>query len=487
MGSRHFERLNREDSATNETWREMLRIAVVVSLITGLIWAACTALREAVHGVTHQLFGQGGGDPRLAALGLVVALLAGALLRSTLSRQKEWKEAAGDGVALALENYQLTYDHEGDDPRPRYARPDFGIALRKGVMTLLTLGSGASGGMEAPVVLIGESLSAGTARLLRVRSEYELRTYQIAGIAAAVGTLLGAPFTAALFSAELAYGDRIIYRKLAWGLWAGVITYALNNQLHGYQPLFHSPLHSPVYKLSEYGAAVAVALTVSVPLALGFGHLGKQTGAWLDRVPPFWRDPAAAMTSGMVALIAWFGFGVGPEHTLGMGEATIRAILYGEAAVGVWWVLGLSLIARLFTTLLTIKGGGSAGILVPTMVVGGTAGALTASTLDAAMGWGLDPALFAVVGIASSLVAVIGVPLSAIALVLEVFGKQFGPPALLAVGVTYLVTLKFKLYKAPGAEVPNDIPVESATTEPTLAQVAPPASGEAPNEGPNHG
>lgn len=58
-----------------------------------------------------------------------------------------------------------------------------------------------------------------------------------------------------------------------------------------------------------------------------------------------------------------------------------------------------------------------------------------------------DPALFAVVGIASSLVAVIGVPLAAIALVFEVFGKAFGPPAIVACGVTYLVTLRIKIYK----------------------------------------
>ena len=61
---------------------------------------------------------------------------------------------------------------------------------------------------------------------------------------------------------------------------------------------------------------------------------------------------------------------------------------------------------------------------------------------------GLDPALFAVVGIASALVAVIGVPLASIALVLEVFGKAYGPPAILACGVTYLLTLKFTLYES---------------------------------------
>ena len=47
-------------------------------------------------------------------------------------------------------------------------------------------------------------------------------------------------------------------------------------------------------------------------------------------------------------------------------------------------------------------------------------------------------AVFAVpVGIASALVAVVGVPLAAIALVFEVFGRVFGPPAILACGLTF--------------------------------------------------
>ena len=91
---------------------------------------------------------------------------------------------------------------------------------------------------------------------------------------------------------------------------------------------------------------------------------------------------------------------------------------------------------------------GSAGLLVPSMYLGGVSGALVAHLANLT-GWTqLDPALFAVVGVGSSLVAVIGVPLAAIALVLEVFGKSFGPPAILACGVTYLLTLKFKIYDA---------------------------------------
>jgi CIC family chloride channel protein len=151
---------------------------------------------------------------------------------------------------------------------------------------------------------------------------------------------------------------------------------------------------------------------------------------------------------GLVAAGLWLGLDIGPEHTLGMGEATIGQILLrGSAGVGpieLWWGMALALCARALNTVLTIQSGGSAGMLVPTMVMGGVAGALTCTLLQPLIGLQLDPALFAVVGIASALVAVVGVPLSAMALVLEVFGKEFGPPSLLAVGVTYLITLKLR-------------------------------------------
>ena len=64
---------------------------------------------------------------------------------------------------------------------------------------------------------------------------------------------------------------------------------------------------------------------------------------------------------------------------------------------------------------------------------------------------GFDPAIFVVSGIASALVAVVGVPMAAIALVLEVFGPQYSPPAVLACGLTYVITQRVRLYRSQRA------------------------------------
>jgi CIC family chloride channel protein len=82
------------------------------------------------------------------------------------------------------------------------------------------------------------------------------------------------------------------------------------------------------------------------------------------------------------------------------------------------------------------------------MFLGGVAGATTAQLLAlSGLFESIPVPLFVVVGIASSLVAVVGVPLAAIALVLEVFGASFGPPAALACGLTYVLTLRLTIYR----------------------------------------
>lgn len=447
MGSRHFDKLDDEARALNDSWRQVGRVVVSTAVLAALVWACCAALRQVVHVSGEWLVDHADARDWQGAVTLLVVLVAAGAVRAFLYRWPSWRKAAGDGMEAALANYHVTYEHEGDDPQPRYDRPDFSLAARKMVTTVLTLGSGASGGLEAPVVNTAENLAAGFARLLRVKSEHELRTYQLAAIAAAVSTLLGAPFTAALFASEVAYTDRIVYRKLAYALWAGVVAFWLNTWLRGaYVPLFSGPTHAPEYSIAELSAAALVAVAVSVPLALSFGKAMGSLDKLVSRVRPAWHGPVTSFAVGVIALSLFYGFGLHPGHVLGVGELTLSGIMNGTSELGIGLML-LAIVGKTATTGLTLGGGGSAGLLVPSMYLGGVSGALVAHVCNFA-GLSLDPALFAVVGIASSLVAVVGVPLAAIALVLEVFGKSFGPPAILACGVTYLLTLKVKVYKS---------------------------------------
>jgi len=442
--------LDAEQRALHDSWDTILRTVTRVALSSVLIWSVCSALRYGVHATSDQLLAFAT-EGRLwwAPLMLVGVLLVGGLLRGLLNRWPGWSEVASDGVDVALHNYHITYEDPADNPRPRYSLPAFKLALRKAAATLLTLGTGASGGLEGPVVLVGESLGAGVARLTRAGSEHTLRTCQLAGIAAAVATLLNAPFAAALFAIEVVYGNRIVYRKLAYCLFAGIIAYALNNRLLGFRPIFVAPPHGHTYTLAEYALTALVAVAVSAPIALMFGLTMKHTRQVVERVHPVLRGAAGALCTAVVAVGLFYVADMDLRHVLGMGEYTIARLLAGgQGDLSLWWFLLLIVVGKLLTTGFTIQSGGSAGMLIPSMVLGGVAGAATAQALEAATGlMEVDVSLFVVVGIASALVAVVGVPLAAIALVLEVFGAEYGPPAILACGVTYVLTLRLSIYK----------------------------------------
>ncbi|WP_245919070.1 chloride channel protein [Melittangium boletus] len=448
--------MDEEQRALHDSWDSIALTMGRVALGAVLVWGVCSGLRHGVHATSDTLLTFVADSGRWwAPLALVGVLVVGGLARGLLNRRPGWSQVASDGVDVALHNYHITYEDPADDPRPRYSLPAFRLVLRKAAATLLTLGTGASGGLEGPSVLLGESLGAGLARLTRARSEHTLRTCQLACISAAVATLLNAPFAAALFAIEVVYGNRIVYRKLSYCLFAGIIAYVLNNRFLGFRPIFMAPPHGHTYTLAEYGLTALVAVAVSAPVALAFGLAMKHTRRVVEHVHPVLRGAAGSLCTAAVALGLFYGVGMDPRHVLGMGEHTVARLLAGEGgALSAWWFLLLIVVGKLLTTGFTLQSGGSAGMLIPSMVLGGVSGAATAQVLAATGLVSLDAGLFVVVGIASALVAVVGVPLAAIALVLEVFGSAYGPPAVLACGLTYVLTLRLRVYKEQPRETP---------------------------------
>ena len=114
----------------------------------------------------------------------------------------------------------------------------------------------------------------------------------------------------------------------------------------------------------------------------------------------------------------------------------------------VWWVLGLVVVMKALTTGLTLMAGGSAGLLVPAMYMGGMTGAMMFLLLQS-LGIYMPPdaiTLFVITGIASGLVAIVEVPIATIAFVIELFGASFGPVAILSVVICYHFSRRWELY-----------------------------------------
>lgn len=381
---------------------------------------------------------------------IFIVLIASAIIRGLLLQIPSWKTSEGDGMARSLEFYHQTYDSKDGPDQPRYKQPTFIQAIRRAILTSLTVGCGGSGGIEAPVVPIGECIGAGWSKVFEVPKPDDLRIYQMAGISAAVATLLDAPLTSALFAAEIVYNARILYRPLMYSLIGAIVAFALNNHFDIFEPLFKPRALRHVYSVVEYLEVSVVALVCSAPASIGITWLFKKLKTMIKPFPGLLRPVIGAVGTGAIGLGIWYGLGLEPYHVLGVSEETIIQVMAGgegNPLLQIWWVLVILVIAKAFATGFTLMAGGSAGSLVPAMFLGGISGAAISSCLiNFGYHTNADQAVFVVAGLASALVAVVQVPLAAIALVMEVFGTAYGPPAIVACVLTYLLARRWKLY-----------------------------------------
>lgn len=452
-------------------------------IIGGVVWLLVTGLSKSVHWLFHQNIHwlEHAASPWL----LFVPLLVGALIVASIARFRasfvhyrdqdnhihELLDAEGDGVERTIALYyasepaleQALLGSQGVDVR--WELPTFSLALRKWLATLVTLGSGGSGGLEASVVLIGETTAAALFKprpwlerlpdnpmtrglhWLRTSSGGALRpdtlqTVQLAGVAAAVSTLLGAPLAAAFFATEVMYKRRPVIEKLLYALVAALCAFLLSYITSGGHPhtLFSvESLIPPPNTVPYLAAVIIVGLCVSLFDAY-FSQMQSSFAASFHRlIPNIWlRHLTGAAITGLVALAAMAATGYGFELILGMGESIIGEALDGTLPLKVAFI---GLIAKLFATLSTIGSGGSAGLLVPSIFFGSMVGVLVAGL------FGLPPMTLVIPSITASLVATVNVPLAAILVTIELFGTSYMLPSLVVLIVTLIFAHENSIYR----------------------------------------
>lgn len=488
--------------------RRLVAQAVVIGVV---VWMVVFFLQNAVHKLSHTTLHFLSELPPLYVAPAVLASLAtGALLLATLAyftgtyihyrdsqgHIHQLLDIEGDGLERAISLYhasepifeQTLLGREGVDVR--WEMPTFSLAIRKFLATLITLGSGGSGGLEASVSLIGEATAAGlfkprhTIHHGRWQSFWQwwlsddpddLQTAQLSGISAAVATLINAPFTAAFFATEVMYRRRPIVEKLVYSLISALVAFFLNNiattflsapqitrfeikHLFEYNSLYVPPLGDLRYYLVLVLMSVAIAL-----FSVQFGQLRRFLDEYFHhRWPNIWlRHLLGAILTGFVAVIAWGAvvlasyyhwFGLEEKHThdifflvLGVGEDGINQALAGELILAVAIV---ALIAKMWASLFTISSGGSAGLLIPSLFFG-TMIATIFAQLPAVFGLDLPfvPFHFIVPAMTASLVSIVNVPLAATLFAVEVFSGSYMVPSLITLVVAAIVTHQTSIYR----------------------------------------
>lgn len=510
MRSRAIERVSR--AARTVAWlgdqldsseRRLLLQAIIVGVV---VWSFVAALKWSVLAGFDTMASLLARAPH--AVFVLVPLVLGSIGVAAVARFHRTKVhyRAGDGSIHALDTVEgdgleraiaLYFTSEPTLDRAllgergleaRWRLPTFSLALRKMLASWLTLSSGAAGGLEASVTLVGESVAAGLfkprvvprvlpARLsesipIALRADWsrslrerlvgwwsasqpeDLQAAQLCGIAAAVSTLLGTPFAAAFFAIEVIYRRRPIVDRLIYALVSALIAFFLDHLVHkGHTPFIRVSARPPLYDLHYYGALAAVAVSMAL-LAIAFRALRATAERFFHTrcVRPLVRHISGAAITGLVGVAIvtvlprtaiTLPAGTTIEGAiwlvLGIGDNVINAALAGKLGLGIALV---ALVGRFFATISTISSGGSAGLLFPTLIFGCLVASAWADVL------GVPPALLVVPAMTASLASVANVPLAAMMIVIEAFGSHFIVPSMFVLVLASLFAHENSIYRA---------------------------------------
>ncbi|WP_420627360.1 chloride channel protein [Candidatus Leptofilum sp.] len=464
---------------------EEQRLAIQSVIIGVVVWAIVFSLKTAVHWLFETVlhFLEDGPSPWL----LFIPLLLGALIVAWLAQQRpstlhyrdkeghihELNDIEGDGLERAISLYytsepsfeQALTGQEGVDVR--WELPTFTLAIRKFLATLVTLGSGGSGGLEASVTLIGESVSAGLFKPRQITQSSgqqltwlarfwrwwqpdktdHLQTAQLSGIAAAVAVLLGTPFAAAFFASEVMYRYRPVIEKLVYSLISALVAFFLTDLVTAGHPVpFETErLFVPILDWRYFGVLLLLGICVSL-VSQYFRRLRASfEDGFHKRQPDIWRRHLlGAFVTGVIALIVHYAtqyFDLtdhGLELVLGPGESVVDMAFAGELTIAVALI---ALIAKMLATLATITSGGSAGLLVPTLFFG----TMIASALANIFNY--EPMVLIVPAMVGSLVSIANVPLAAILFAVEAFGSVYMVPALVMMVIGTILAHEQTIYR----------------------------------------
>lgn len=286
--------------------------------------------------------------------------------------------------------------------------------------TIITIALGGSAGKEGPCAQIGAGLSAGMADLLRF-TDIDRRKLVICGISAGFASVFGTPIAGAIFGVEVLFVGGLLYDVLLPSFVAGIVGYHVSSSL-GIAYFHHSLNFVSVFssffffKVCASGLFFGLCSFLFIELLNYFKNISHKIKKPM---------PIKGILGGIILVGMAFLFST---RYLGLGLDTIETALEGG---DIPW--SASLMKMLFTSI-TLNFGGSGGIVTPIFFVGATAGNIFGHAL------GLDPAVFAAIGMVSLLAGAANTPISASIMAVEIFGPAVAPYAAIACVISFLMT-----------------------------------------------
>jgi CIC family chloride channel protein len=454
--------------------------ATIVGAAAGLMGAAFFATLELVQRLVLEDVGgyrplRASGETFLPEIGhlahfrpwlLVLLPAVGALAAGIISQLAP--ETYGGGGDAMIE----AFHHHDGVIRKR-------VSWVKAIASILTLGTGGSGGREGPTMQIGGALGSLCGRLLGA-TVAERRILMVAGVAAGIAAVFRTPLGAALLAVEVLYRDDFESDALIPAVLASVTAYSVVIAIFGESTLFAHPGRFPfvIKHLPLYGLLALFVSLLAVAFVKTLRGVQRMTAGLTI---PLWARPGlGGLAVGIFCVpIIWFvgwrlaqpGQGLG---LLGGGYGAVQVAITGASWMPLGWagaaLLLFLCLAKIMSSSLTIGTGGSAGDFAPALVIGGLFGGAFGRVAQLLLhDPRIDPGAFALVAMGTFYGGISHTPLSSLVLVCELAGSyDLLVPLMLAEGIAFIALRKRSLYLA---QVPTrrESPVHQAATVDLLA------------------
>lgn len=320
----------------------------------------------------------------------------------------------------------------------------------KSVASVLTVGAGGSAGYEGPVTLLGAAVGSVISRKLNL-SVRARRILMAAGLSAGIAALFQSPLAGALFGFEVFYSSSDVeYETLLPCFIASALSYTIFAYFFGWGALMEMPVgcaYDSGIRLLPY-FVLALAVTFGSRFYIHFFRKAEMRFATM-RLKRWMKVALGGLLTGV------FGFFF--PDILGPGYSIIRSAfaLCTEMSDFDTAVLAIGFLALFFikamTTSFTVGSGGSGGLFAPALVCGGALGASVGLFFDLLLpsSVGINPAAFALVGMAGFIASSIRVPLTAIVMVAEISGNHnLLLPAMWVCGISFWLNNGWSLYRS---------------------------------------
>ncbi len=326
------------------------------------------------------------------------------------------------------------------------------VPIIKLFASVITIGSGGSGGREGPIAQIG----AGFGSFLGVKIGMNTRSRRwllAAGMGAGIGSIFHAPLAGALFSAEVLYSDPEFESEVILpSTVASIIAYTIYSLVFGWKHMFIETSGMGFTNALELIPYLILALTLAI-VANFFVKVFYRTRNLFKslNIPKYFKPAIGGFITGSIglSLILIFDDKKFIVDVMGGGYGILQEIFNnGIANVGIS-VLLLIGFGKIITTSFSVASGGSAGVFGPSMVIGGTLGtAIGFSFHNLFPGVISNPVTFTIVGMAGFFAAAANTPISTIIMVSELTGNyELLLPTMWVCTIAYLVTRKWSIYE----------------------------------------